>query len=566
MKWPDIVALQATLIETLHEPVPDEIKTIVSINALCRTGDVRAATSILVALWPCMEWRPPATRLILPRSASMHALKLPISDAIRLAAEEALNGFVANFPVEQLAEFDQTIRNFGRGLWASAADKNAWNWWVETPSPSSLTLTRSRTSQLCLLACHANGHVREEAITELALAREPVALRFLILRSTDRVTQVADCASAAVQDQIARPNAFDAILQSFPLLARLSRSARVSAQRLLAHIKSFLLLPEQQSLLIAALASLDRHTSRVAASWIEVGGAVPGYSIIDAVSHSRDAVTRSRALAWEPALRESSPRLAADLRKLFLKDSAAGLRARALQAHVDTDGDPKKLQSALLDSSAAVRQTARYHLRNTYDKNYFAELYRSVISASYGAKNRAIAASGLGEVGNVSDALLLQSLLEASPRVARAALRSLAKLDRTGAHVVLMEKLGDSRPGVQREALGLINKRLSEADAAKLRQQWKAFPKNRRSIALAMLRLPSWLALLLLLDAALDDPLAVEQPLLRWRPESRRAYAPTRPSDSMGQDLRRAFAAASSVLPAELSGRIDRDLTQWTGV
>jgi hypothetical protein len=496
----------------------------------------------------------------------MHALNLPISNAIRLAVEEALNGFVANFPAEQLAEFDQAVRNLGRDLWAGAADKNTWRWWVETPSPRSLTLTGSRTSQLCLLACHANGHVREEAIVELASTREPVALRFLILRSTDWVTQVADRASAAAQAQIALPNSSDAVLQSFPLLSRLSRSARASAQRLLAHIKSFLLSPEQQSLLVAALASPDRHTSRVAASLIDAVGAIPSRAIIDAVSHSRDAVTRSSAMTWELVLRESSPSIAGDLRKLFLRDSAAGLRAKALQAHADTNGDAETLHSALLDSSAAVRQTARYYLRDQCDKNYFAELYRGVITSRDDPKNLAIAAAGLGEVGNVFDAALLQSLLEASPRVARAALRSLAKLDPTGSHVILLEKLGDSRPGVQREALGLIDKRLSEADAAKLRQQWRASPKNRRPIALAMLRLPNWLALQLLLDGAFDDPLVVEQPLLRWRPESRRGYAPTRPSDEVGKDLRRAFAGASSVLPAEISKRIDKHLTQWAGV
>jgi hypothetical protein len=547
-------------------PFPIQQKrSIECINALRKTGDTRAATSILVALWPCMEWRPPATRLILPRSASMHALKLPISNSIRLAAEEALNRFVATFPAEQLAEFDQAVRNLGRDLWAGASDKNTWKWWVETPSPRSLTLTRSRTSQLCLLACHANGHVREEAIVELASTREPVALRFLILRSTDWVTQVADRAAAAAQAQIALPESSVAVLQSFPLLSRLSRSARASAQRLLTHIKSFLLSHEQQSLLVAALASPDRHTSRVAASLIEVRDAIPSRAIIDAVSHSRDAVTRSSAMAWELVLRESAPNIAFDLRKLFLRDSAAGLRAKALQAHVDTNGDAETLHSALLDSSAAVRQTARYYLRDKCDKNYFAELYRGVIT-SRDRKNLATAAAGLGEVGSVFDAAFLQSLLEASPRVARAALRSLAKLDPTGAHVTLMEKLGDSRPGVQREALGLIDKRLSEADAAKLRQQWKASPKNRRPIALAMLRLPNWLALQLLLDGAFDDPLVVEQPLLRWRPESRRGYAPTRPSDQVGKDLRRAFAGASSVLPAEISKRIDKDLTQWAGV
>ena len=160
-------------------------------------------------------------------------------------------------------------------------------------------------------------------------------------------------------------------------------------------------------------------------------------------------------MAWELVLRESAPNIACDLRKLFLRDSAAGLRVKALQAHVDTNGDAETSHSALLDSSAAVRQTARYYLRDICDKNYFAELYRGVIT-SRNPKNLATAAAGLGEVGSVFDAALLQSLLEASPRVARAALRSLRKLDSTGAHVTLMENLATLVRGCSVKRSGLL--------------------------------------------------------------------------------------------------------------
>jgi hypothetical protein len=316
-------------------------------------------------------------------------------------------------------------------------------------------------------------------------------------------------------------------------------------------------------LLLKAVRSADRHISRTAVKIADGLDDIALQPVAEVAATSRDAVTRSCALKWEARLRVSAPALAQELRAQFLADPASGLRVDALRTHVAVGGNATVVRGALCDPSA-VRETARYHLGET-TRQQFADFYRSSVARAGSVDKLAAGISGLGEVGDQTDAGLLRAFLTASPRAARAAMRALAKLDPSSSRDLFVEMLGDRRPGIQRQAFRLIARRLTEADVSTLRRHVaNGTTENRRPLAPAMLRLPVWDSLACLLDLALVDLEAAAEALGRWRAESRPGYPPPRLNASEGGRLKAAFSAVENALRPRVADYIAQELSYWT--
>jgi hypothetical protein len=475
---------------------------------------------------------------------------------------DRLSNFVTSYPVERLHEIDHSVRQMGSNEWGVVMGRTGWKWWVAPPDLTGSPPRTGHAVELCLLSCHANGYVRERAVALLAGARTAIAIRFLLLRSMDWVEQVAVRAAQASGAILTETP--ELVLDVLPLVPRLSRSARPPAQRLCARVAEVLTATAEHGLLLKAVRDTDRHISRTAAKIADGLDDITLKPVAEVAATSRDAVTRSCALKWEARLRVSAPAFAQELRAQFLADPASGLRADALRAHIAVGGNAAVVRAALSDPSAAVRETARYHLGET-TRQQFADFYRSSIASAGSVDKLAAVISGLGEVGDQTDAGLLRSFLAASPRAARAAMRALAKLDPSGSRDLFVEMLGDRRLGIQRQALRLIAGRLTEADVSTLRRHVaNGTAENRRPLALAMLRLPVWQSLACLLDLALVDLEAAAEALGRWKAESRRGYAPSRLNASEGGRLKAAFSAVVNALSPRVADYIARELLYWT--
>ena len=168
--------------------------------------------------------------------------------------------------------------------------------------------------------------------------------------------------------------------------------------------------------------------------------------------------------------------------------------------------------------------SARYHLRETLSREAAAALYRGAIAAPGSSAYRAAAVAGLSETGTAADLPALRELADKdTPRVSRAALRALLKLDAAAAREILLTALGDARRGLRREALRLLGPRLAEPDAATLRAHWaNRAGRDAHILTVAMTRLPPWTGLLSLLEIAPDAPEPVNRALALWRPWERR--------------------------------------------
>ena len=382
--------------------------------------------------------------------------------------------------------------------------QGTWTW-IAPPLPNEVDEGPARVQLLGLLASHADGHVREAAVTELAVSPGLEALPFLLWRSADWVRPVQDRALAAVRERL-RVEFAPVFSRLLPLIRRLELLKRVDLSALVADIRTLLLQEPGQASLIASLQSNSRFVRREACRVLDKLAPVPGPDILDLALGSHDVVVRLWVLSWEERLRSTVPTAAAELRTRLASDSSSRIRGHALRAMVDLNDGPAavRLRQALLDTSPSVRQLARFYLGKLDGTTDFAAWYRAALS--HGGVRTASAIAGLGETGVSADCQLTLSFLSGTPGQARAALKAAVNLDAGSCHDVLLATLADQRDGVCREALSLLGRRLSEQDGATLERLWlqAVTTTSRRAIAEAMLKLPPWPALLALLHSTTD--------------------------------------------------------------
>jgi hypothetical protein len=562
MNWKDLRYIVEQLAEALDHVPHDEARILALLDTLCASGDARALVPLLAVLWPCAELH--SSRSILGKPhAQFRSRDLKISPTLRYATGTRLMDFLARFPTFRLREIDHAIRRAGRDHWAALLRGTGWTIWLKPPEPDALWAEPSRTAQLCLLACHANGHVREAAIVALRGDKTGMALPFIMLRTMDWVEPVARRAMAACELIIARTP--EHLVESLPLISNLQPSIRPPAQWLYTHIGEVLTGESQRELLLSALRHADRRVARVAAIFATVLEGDALEACVSAAMLSRDATLRRIALRWEARLRPTAPEFAAGLRAHFLQDKAAPLRAEALRLHVTLEGDSGVLKHALLDPAPIVRDTARFYLRKLMTAEEFASFYRAAASTAKSSAVIAAALCGVGELGGQADTKLLRGFLGATPRIAKAAMRGLVRLDPAAARGLLLNLLADRRAGVQRQALRLLDARLTNADAAILRGHLvNDDMADRRPLALAMLRLPIWENLSCLLDLALNDPSAADAALHQWRAEARPNYAPPKLDKVDGDRLQGSLSAVANKLDEHVAGYIGRELALWT--
>jgi hypothetical protein len=413
------------------------------------------------------------------------------------------------------------------------------------------------------LASHGNGYIRESAVIGLAASGSGDEVPFLLWRTTDWVEQVRERAIAAVRERLQAGNAAP-FVKALPLLPRLEALGRVDLSGLVAEIRALVLGEPGLVSLMNALRAGNRPLRREACRTLDNVSPAPPAEVALLVSRNPDVVLRSWALRWEGRLRPADPLAAEEIRRSLLNDPVPVIRANALRAAVaaDADGSLPALSKALLDTSASLRECARYHLRRLLGETDFAAYYRHAITIDRGDLIAAVA--GLGETGTSADVPAVLPFLSGHSRLAQTALKAAARLGGDRARPDIFEALGDPRPGVRRTALTLVGARIAEAEADSIRNLWARSPDFpiQETLAAATLRLPPWLALEVFLRAVARDSTreAALAGLSRWRPEQNARYAPIPPPEATRMRLCDAVRTNSSRLPETLTLRLLRAL------
>ena len=351
---------------------------------------------------------------------------------------------------------------------------------------------------------HANGFVREKALTRLADVRTGLELPFLLLRLNDWVRPIHEAAAAALLTRLT-PNYAAAFVRCLPLLFDQEDPRRRDHGLWLQDVSALLRRPECEPALWDGLSRGERAVRRLCFRLLAESDHVPLEQVVQEALADPDAglrrtaAVRGRNSLGADAFQALLPRLR--------RDPSPSVRREALQGAVERlpEQAEAELRAALLDGHASLREMAQFYLKRRHDVDT-AAFYRTALATGE-APTLVAALGGLGEAGTASDAaLVLPSLAHPLTRVRKAAVRALGRLD-GDAHIgLVLAALEDSSPGVTREARAALQPRLSLVDPE---AAWQAFvsrePLHVRLALLSLLaQMDRWVGISYLVRASAD--------------------------------------------------------------
>lgn len=357
------------------------------------------------------------------------------------ATRQAIQAIVDASSVQDLVEVDRAVRYQS-------------NWDAQEVRPSDVSrLAGGLTNALGILSFNAYGYVRQRAVELLAQADDGRELAFLLIRLNDWVAEVRELARKAVSKRL-RPEYAAHFVRCLPLVHRLRRQGRADHTYLTEQILQFLRSSASRPSLLAAVGSPDRHVRRLA---FRLLADMPGDDEVPTLMESLgsdDTVIR----LW--AAQELRKHLTGEpLRKLLdrlLVDRFVPIRREALCGFAEQfpELNAERLIPALADEHASIREVARFYLRQAGTTD-FTMLYRGWLRAGEGGLAGAVA--GLAETGTRADAaVLLQYAHHPLPRVRRAAIRGIGRLDPDPSRNIIVNALRDDSPAVRKAAREVI--------------------------------------------------------------------------------------------------------------
>ncbi|GGF00258.1 hypothetical protein GCM10011611_02350 [Aliidongia dinghuensis] len=570
MKKPDEVAAKLGEAYVDQSVRPEKVSE--ALEALAECGGSRDLPVVLAFVWGTVRFprrsgtgeigaaavmRRLASRLrIADRPRRRHSSSLDV-EAVALDCAVRL---LRRIPPYAVPELDRVSRSATGSIGAFQDGAKQWHW-TAAPRPEDVPTGPARSALLGLLSANANGWTREAAVAELAKCSDGDEIPFLLWRMADWVEPVRLRAEAAVVDRL-KPALGSRFAAALHLVRRLEGMRRVDLAEIVSRIHALLLDEPDRPSLNAALRSDDRYVRREACRVLDRGREVPNREIRRIVGSDRDAVVRGWLLGWEVRLRDVDAEAAQTLRRRLLTDPSSGIRAQALLAVADLDIDERTdaLLRALFDPAAMVRHIARFHLKQDGHQADFVDAYRAILDSGKGPL--VVAVAGFGETAKRVEWVRLLLFLEGPAGLARVALKAMAQLDGDAAQHVFLECLADPRDGVCRQAYRLLRRRLDNVDADRLSELWRRAPSDvsRVVLAKAMLRLPPWTALGVLLEATsagAEPRPEIISALEAWRPEHRKHYAPDRLSDVARARLHDAVRSVGGKLPLAVTARLE---------
>ena len=486
-----------------------------------------------------------------------------LDDRLRTAkaAARAISRLMRRLVPADLIQLDQEMRQ--RSPYLSPQ----WSKW-HSLRPDELNrlidLSEAPSTSLGLASFHASGYVRQAAVEKLASFSDGRELPFLLIRLNDWVQPVRSAAKPHLSRRIVvdyAPHFVTNLALVFNLLERGRDAHRRFVESILRLIKQ----PECSDALFAGLQSADRFVSRRCFELItEVPGVDVG-AIIEQGLRAKDTMIR----LW--AARKARSVYKAGKLKAFLpvmwRDRFVPVRLEALSAYLEelSEEAPSRLRAALLDVHVAIRELAQYALRKSGGFD-IAAFYRD----SLGNEGQSLyaAISGLGETGSAKDAgLILPYVSHPSPKVRRAGVQALNRLDGEAYIELLLASLADDVPSVSRAARDALKTRVPLIQPGQL---WRVFnqstqPHTKRAVAFLIAALPKWESIPMLVRACADSnervSSAAREYVHRWMRRYNRSFS--QPSLRQLNLLSEALKESDSRLEAKVVEDFRQLITSW---
>ena len=471
----------------------------------------------------------------------IHFLLVPNGE-LTGAAVTGIEDIVRATPPMRFLHLDQALRDRSEYSWPF---QRSWSDGF-LGGRSLKHFSRGSVACLGLLACHPDGYVREAAVRAIADSRTGAELPFLLIRLNDWVRQVRTAARDAILARLTN-DYIPHFVRYLPLVFHLKNQQRIDQEPQHAVIE-LLHRAKSRPALFTAVNSGDHHTARLAFQLLRESPDVPAQDLLD------------RGLSsWNPVLRLLAARLAHErlegdsLRATFHRlasDKFMPIRRQALYAFHEKlpDEAPQHLHRALFDPHAAVRDTARFLLRQR-GETPSASIYRDGLPRVAPQQLPTLIAA-LGEVGDASDVPTLMPFLDHPLAPIRTAtLRACARLDGDPLAEQFLRLLRDDRSSkvsrTARDAL-LPRRHLVGLDRIWSVVEGPAWPHARRHALTLLADRDWWTSIEYFLRALFldDEPLrSLALSLIQRRRGEIGRYS-SRPSDAQFNRIADTLAAA----------------------
>ncbi len=376
-------------------------------------------------------------------------LLLDNNSGVACAAADAVSVLIKTLKPTDYPWLDELMRAGSSYRWPQT---NVWSALKADGVHRLLSLGESSTIALGIATFHRSGYVRQEALRRLASANNGVELPFLLLRLNDWVNAVRHTADLLVRERLISKYA-DAFVDNLALLRRLALTQRGRYSEIMQGIAWLLRSEQGRKATQRGLSSDDLELRRACYEFAFQFESVDPMLLIEKGLSDRDPAVRAFVIGKCESIRD------AGTTEHFLKrartDAYAPVRRKALQIFVDKFPAAAEawLQASLLDSHPSLRGYAQFKMARVHGVQV-AEFYRKAISSHDPTTNLYAAILGLGETGVAGDAPLILPYVSGSvPRIRRAVLRAIARLE-TEANVDVFQKyISDNSPAVSREAM-----------------------------------------------------------------------------------------------------------------
>jgi len=371
------------------------------------------------------------------------------SQPLLQAARQAIRQIIERQGSKGLIGLDQYMRR----LTPDDSKERLSSWHQLTPEEVSAIGVQDQSDVNYLGVCsfHRNGYIREKAVERLAQVQSGREIAFLLIRLNDWLPKIRFLAFRALKQRLQTQYAKH-FLESIYLVKHLSTYyTREKFSDFVEEIYARFRHPQSRNVLIDGLHAKDPVVRRFCfdfairlpnmdheALLMEVIKQPDAWLRLAACKHICSSFSGQALLRWLDRMKQ---------------DVFPPIRQLVLQTVVDRFPDQAResLKRALLDRHKNIRELARFYLKKTegihYPSFYRENLTETDVAALLGA------IAGMGETGDNTDApLIMPFLSHESPRVNRAAVKALAKLDQESSMDVFLQSLLSDKQSVSREA------------------------------------------------------------------------------------------------------------------
>ena len=417
---------------------------------------------------------------------------------------------------------------------------------------------------LGLASFHANGYVRQAAVEKLTHCSDGRELPFLLIRLNDWVQPIRSTVKHSFSRRIV-PDYAPHFVTNLALVFNLLERGRDGHRQFVESVLSLIKRPECSDALFAGLKSTDRFVSRRCFELITEVLGVDVRVIIEQGLRTQDTMIRLWAARKARSIYQGDT--LAELLLVMRRDRFVPVRMEALSAYVEEfpEEAPPRLRAALLDDHVAMRELAQYQLRKAGNFD-FSAFYRDSISNERHSLYAAI--SGSGETGSAKDVHLISPFVShPSPKVRRAAVQALNRLDGKAYIELLLDSLTDDVPSVSHAARDALKPRVPLIQPIQL---WQAFSQStsshtKRAALFLIARLPKWESIPMLVRACADSDErvagAAREHVGRWMWRYNRSFS--QPSIGQLKFLSEALKESESRLEVKVVEDFRRLITSW---